>query len=114
MGSGFSRGARHRWRWPAAFERVSDLDAAHWLQLDEIAAPYTHAGLVYPNDHRPAHVHVMSRGCEAVVNLNCPAGPVQLRENYEFSRQEIRHIVTVLMDRLVELCRAWEQIHGIA
>jgi hypothetical protein len=95
-------------------ERVSDLDAAHWLQLDEIAAPYTHAGLVYPNDHRPAHVHVMSRGCEAVVNLNCPAGPVQLRENYEFSRQEIRHIVTVLMYRLVELCRAWEQIHGIA
>jgi hypothetical protein len=43
MGSGFSRGARHRWRWPAAFERVSDLDAAHWLQLDEIAAPYTHS-----------------------------------------------------------------------
>ena len=24
-------------------ERVSDLDAAHWLQLDEIAAPYTHS-----------------------------------------------------------------------
>jgi len=57
---------------------------------------------------------VMGRGCEAVVILNCPAGPVQLRENYGFSRPEIKHIVAVLMNRLVELCRAWEQIHGIA
>ena len=26
-------------------ERVHDLDAAHWLELDEIAAPYTHPAL---------------------------------------------------------------------
>jgi len=26
-------------------ERVSDLNAAHWLELDEIAAPYTHPDL---------------------------------------------------------------------
>ncbi|MGA3075882.1 MAG: DUF4160 domain-containing protein [Bryobacteraceae bacterium] len=32
--------------------------------------------MIYPNDHRPAHVHAMGRGCEAVFNLNCPAGPV--------------------------------------
>ena len=70
--------------------------------------------MVYPNDHRPAHVHVMGRGCEALFNLNCPAGPVRVRENYGFSRREIRHIAAVLVDRLVELCRAWEQIHGIA
>src|SRR6266436_5006272 len=37
--------------------------------------------IVYPNDHRPAHVHVIGRGCEAVFDLNCPAGPVELREN---------------------------------
>lgn len=70
--------------------------------------------MIYPNDHRPAHVHVMGGGCEAVFNLSCPAGPVQLRENYGFSRREIRRIVAVLTDRLAELCRAWEQIHGIA
>jgi DNA-binding MarR family transcriptional regulator len=70
--------------------------------------------MIYPNDHRPAHVHLLGRGCEAVFNLNCPAGPVQLRENYGFSRREIRQIVAVLMDRLVESCRAWERIHGIA
>jgi len=27
--------------------------------------------VVYPNDHRPAHVHVIGNGCEAVFKLNC-------------------------------------------
>jgi hypothetical protein len=42
---------------------------------------------IYPNDHRPAHVHVVGRGCEAVFNLNCPAGAVALRENYGSQEQ---------------------------
>jgi hypothetical protein len=70
--------------------------------------------VVYPNDHRPAHVHVIGRGCEAVFNLNCPAGPVELRENYRFSRRESNRIRNVLRAHLEELCRAWEHIHGIA
>ncbi len=70
--------------------------------------------MIYPNDHPPAHVHVVGRGCEAVFNLNCPAGPAGLRENYGFSRREIRHASAALADRPAELCRAWEQIHGIA
>ena len=48
--------------------------------------------VIYPNDHRPAHVHVIGNDCEAVFNLNCPAGPVELRENYGFSRREIGQI----------------------
>ena len=70
--------------------------------------------VVYPNDHRPAHVHVIGRGCEAVFDLNCLAGPVELRENYGFSRREISKIEAVLSQHLEELCRAWERIHGIA
>jgi hypothetical protein len=70
--------------------------------------------VVYPNDHRPAHVHVIGKGCEAVFDLNCPAGPVELRENYRFSRRKISKIETGLMERVDELCRAWEVIHGIA
>ncbi|MGA2591679.1 MAG: DUF4160 domain-containing protein [Bryobacteraceae bacterium] len=70
--------------------------------------------VVYPNDHRPAHVHVIGRGCEAVFDLNCPAGPIEIRENYGFSRREIRHMLTVLTEHLKELCKAWEHIHGIA
>jgi uncharacterized protein DUF4160 len=70
--------------------------------------------VIYPNDHRPAHVHVIGRGCEAVFVLNCATGPVELRENYEFSRREIAHIQSVLTAHLEELCRAWEEIHGVA
>ena len=69
--------------------------------------------VIYPNDHRPAHVHVIGRGCEAVFNLKCPAGPVELRENYGFSRREITQIKTMLTGYLDRLCGEWERIHEI-
>jgi hypothetical protein len=50
-------------------------------------------------------VHVIGRGREAVFNLNGPAGPVELRENYGFSRHVIAQIANVLMDHLSELRR---------
>jgi hypothetical protein len=68
--------------------------------------------VVYPNDHRPAHVHVIGRGCEAVFTLNCPAGPAAVRENYGFSRREISSIERVLTNHIEVLCGAWENIHG--
>ena len=70
-------------------------------------------GVIYPNDHRPAHIHVIGRSCEAVFNLNCSAGPIELRENYRFSRREIERILDFLHQHIQELCRAWEEIHGI-
>ncbi|MGA3261371.1 MAG: DUF4160 domain-containing protein [Bryobacteraceae bacterium] len=78
------------------------------LRLDGLRAA------IYPNDHRPAHVHTVGHGCEAVFDLNCPGGPIELRENYGFSRREIRHVLTVLTSHLTEMCQAWGQIHGIA
>ena len=68
--------------------------------------------VVYPNDHRPAHVHVIGRGHEAVFVLNCPAGPAELRENHGFSQAELSVIVTALQARLARACLAWSQIHG--
>ena len=67
---------------------------------------------IYPNDHRPAHVHVIGAGKEAVFDLHCPAGPPELRENYGFSRSEATRIAVDLAARLAELCHAWERIHG--
>lgn len=32
--------------------------------------------VIYPDDHRPAHVHVIGAGGEAVFILNCPDGPL--------------------------------------
>lgn len=68
--------------------------------------------VIYPNDHRPAHVHVQGNGCEAVFNLHCQNGPPELRENYGFSQKELGKIVGGLVANLTELCAAWRQIHG--
>jgi hypothetical protein len=70
--------------------------------------------VVYPNDHRPAHVHVIGRGYEAVFNLNCPTGPVELRENYGFPGRALSKILDISTRHLKTLCQAWERIHGIA
>jgi DNA-binding MarR family transcriptional regulator len=68
--------------------------------------------VVYPNDHRPAHVHVIGRGHEAVFNLNCLSGPVELRENYGFSKRDLRQIEQVLTSNLALICEEWGNIHG--
>jgi hypothetical protein len=67
---------------------------------------------VYPNDHRPAHVHVIGNGHEAVFELNCPAGRVVVRENYAFAARDLTRIHAVLERNLTALCGAWERIHG--
>jgi hypothetical protein len=68
--------------------------------------------VIYPNDHRPAHVHVIGGGGEAVINLRCPDGPVGLREVYGLSRAAVARITGELQARLAELCAEWERIHG--
>lgn len=42
--------------------------------------------VIYSNDHRPRHVHVMNDEHEAIFELNCPDGPPTLRENYGFRK----------------------------
>jgi hypothetical protein len=68
--------------------------------------------VIYPNDHRPDHVHVTAAECEAVFYLNCPTGPVELRENYGFARQKSRALRRRWWNTCGNLCRAWEAIHG--
>lgn len=67
---------------------------------------------IYPNDHRPAHVHVIGKGCEAVFHLHCPDGPPELRENFGFARADLAVIVAGLMEQVQALCADWERIHG--
>lgn len=67
--------------------------------------------VIYPNDHRPAHVHIVGNGCEAVFNLQCPDGPVNLRENYGFTRSELTKIASELTVYLAVLCEHWRRIH---
>lgn len=68
--------------------------------------------VIYSNDHRPAHVHVIGNGHEATFKLNCPEGPPALDENYGFSKRELTSILAELAAVLTDLCARWGEIHG--
>jgi len=68
--------------------------------------------VIYPNDHRPAHVHVIGGGGEAVFALHCPDGPPTLRESSGFNQQAVGQILDDLAAHLTALCLRWSQIHG--
>lgn len=68
--------------------------------------------VIYSNDHRPCHVHVMSNEHEAVFDLHCPDGPPALRENYGFRRSVLVVIAAKLGERMSALCTRWSEIHG--
>ncbi len=68
--------------------------------------------MIWPNDHQPAHVHVMNRECEAVFNLNCPDGPPKLRGNYGFRGIDLTRIEAALAVFVTALCADWRQVHG--
>lgn len=68
--------------------------------------------VIYPNDHRPAHVHVKGTEGEAVFILHCPDGPPELRESYRFNRSELGVIRDALAGELAALCAEWRAIHG--
>lgn len=67
---------------------------------------------IYPNDHRPAHIHVIGAGGEAVFTLHCPEGPPELRESYGFRLVELNRIAASIEAELDALCREWRTRHG--
>ena len=68
--------------------------------------------VIYTNDHRPAHVHVLGAGTQAIFWLACPDGPPSLRGSYGLTTAELNRIADALAVELAALCGAWEQIHG--
>ena len=67
--------------------------------------------VIYPNDHRPAHVHVIGKGNEAVFKLHCEQSIPELRENYGFSKKELSHIAQFLIEQQSFLCKQWRILH---
>jgi Domain of unknown function (DUF4160) len=68
--------------------------------------------MVWPNDHRPAHVHVKGNDREAIFLLQCPVGPPKLRESFGFRLSLLNEIERALAKALTPLCAQWETIHG--
>jgi hypothetical protein len=55
---------------------------------------------------------VIGGGKEAAFKLNCPNGPVEIRENFGFERKELSEIAAGLDAELRQLCEKWGSIHG--
>jgi hypothetical protein len=68
--------------------------------------------VIYLNDHRPAHVHVLGAATEAVFHLHCPDGPPSLRESVGFNRVELNRIANALGAALKPPCAKWRSLHG--
>ncbi len=49
---------------------------------------------------------------QALLNLNCPGGPIELRENFGFSWLDVNRLARLLRPHLQPLCAAWRMIHG--
>ncbi len=73
--------------------------------------------VIYSEDHRPSHVHVVGVEQAAILLLNCsddplPHGPVAIRENRGFAARELRSIIELVEANLALLCTEWRRIHG--
>jgi hypothetical protein len=64
--------------------------------------------VVYPNDHPPAHVHVIGPGWVVVVNLLGPA----VREAIGCTEPEARRVLRLVDDHRAALMEAWRHYHG--
>ena len=64
--------------------------------------------VIYPNDHPPAHVHVLGPGWLIVIEL---IGP-KVREAIGCNEQEARRVLRLIEDHQAELMEAWRLFHG--
>jgi hypothetical protein len=64
--------------------------------------------VIYPNDHPPAHVHVIGPGWVVVVNL---LGP-DVREAIGCNEPEARRVLRLVADHQAVLMEAWRRHHG--
>ena len=63
--------------------------------------------VIYPNDHPPAHVHVIGPDWEVVINLI----GLEVREVIDGSDRDARRALRLVSDNRVTLLNAWRRIH---
>jgi Domain of unknown function (DUF4160) len=64
--------------------------------------------VIYPNDHPPAHVHVIGPGWVLVINLLA----LEVREAVGCDEREARRVLRSIALHRDALMEAWRNIHG--
>lgn len=68
--------------------------------------------VIFTNDHRPPHVHVLGPQEHARFELLCDLGQVRLMSNLGFSLKQLQQIATYFLKHIGRLCLQWGRIHG--
>jgi hypothetical protein len=68
--------------------------------------------VIYTNDHRPPHVHVIGPVEHARFELLCDLGQLRLMSNIRFTLSQLQQIANYLAKHLKHLCQEWSRIQG--
>jgi hypothetical protein len=68
--------------------------------------------VIFTNDHRPPHVHVIGPEESARFELLCDLDSVKLMDNINFTLSKLQVIEIYLIKHIAHLCNEWERIHG--
>jgi len=63
---------------------------------------------IYPNEHPPAHVHVLGPGWVVVINLL----GLEVREAIGCEEREARRVLRLIAGHQETLMEAWRRFHG--
>ena len=63
---------------------------------------------IYPQDHRPAHVHVITANAEAKFKIST----AECISNYGFSKKSIKKLSSEIIKNQDELLEAWKEYEG--
>jgi Domain of unknown function (DUF4160) len=68
--------------------------------------------VIFTNDHRPPHVHVIGPEESARFELLCDLDSVKLMDNINFTLSKLQVIEIYLVKHIAHLCIEWERVHG--
>jgi hypothetical protein len=69
--------------------------------------------VIYTNDHRPPHVHVLCKSDEYIFELECSKKSATLKKAYlRTNHDEEGNIHNELLNHLDHICERWREIHG--
>lgn len=68
--------------------------------------------VIYTNDHRPPHVHIVGAQVKARFELLCDLGQVRLMSQIGLTHSQAQQIASYLTTHIGQLCNEWRRIHG--
>ncbi len=78
--------------------------------MPEIFRAYGLVFSIFPDDHDPAHVHVLGPGWWMKIALSDPPDLIQIAG--KVTTQEARRALRLTREHRARLLEAWESIHG--